>query len=135
MCTIIAGIVVLLPLPSCVQGLQLVRVSGEGDKTAATSLLSSGVDPNFRHKVRRRMCVLLLGIIQSAAHFLGCTLERNNNCIHLYIYSTHVYLFLLINIHTHKCINLHIQIHCNIPHIVATYVVRMISLVRIVKCI
>ena len=76
-------LLVLLSLPSCVQGLQLVRVSREGDKTAVTSLLNSGVDPNFRHKVRKRMCVLLICILPSAA----CSDALYRGVLIVYVYT------------------------------------------------
>ena len=36
------------------QGLGLLRASEEGEEATVTSLLHSGVDPNFTHTVRER---------------------------------------------------------------------------------
>ena len=82
--TIAASVLVLLSLPSCVQGLQLVRVSREGDKTAVTSHLNSGVDPNFRHNVRKRMFVLLICILPSAA----CSDALYRGVLIVYVYTS-----------------------------------------------
>ena len=111
--TIIASVILLLPLPSCVQGLQLVRVSREGDKISVTSLLNSGVDPNFRHMVKLKIFLLntfhtcSYNLVLVELHFITCI---PTTC--LYITNAHTCLHLLIS---HTCANTNKHMYTYMP--------------------
>ena len=57
---------------AAMQGLGLLRASEEGEEATVTSLLHSGVDPNFTHTVREREKFRTVVTVLTDSHAYNC---------------------------------------------------------------